>query len=168
MDWMKVKKQMRSLTAKYKYPLLILCLGVLLLLLPTGSNKTAAKSDAVIISKGDRILDAEERLAAVLSTVAGAGEVRVLLTLSKGEETIYQTNMQITGEGGNSRSDTVTVTDSDRNESGLVRQINPAVYQGAVIVCEGAEDPSVRLAIVNAVSNATGLGADRITVLKMK
>jgi hypothetical protein len=39
---------------------------------------------------------------------------------------------------------------------------------GAVIVCQGADKPVVRLAIVEAVADATGLSTDTITVLKMK
>ena len=66
------------------------------------------------------------------------------------------------------KTDTVTVTDAQRNESGLIRQVNPPVYKGAVIVCQGADNAAVRLAIVDAVGKATGLGADKISVLKMK
>jgi stage III sporulation protein AG len=36
------------------------------------------------------------------------------------------------------------------------------------VICQGAADPAVRLAVVEAVADATGLGADRISVLKMK
>ena len=39
---------------------------------------------------------------------------------------------------------------------------------GAVIVAEGAGQPSVKLALTNAVMSLTGLGADKITVIKMK
>ena len=60
------------------------------------------------------------------------------------------------------------VTGSDRSEKGLVRQINPPEYLGAVVLCQGADNAAVKLAIVEAVSKATGLSTDRITVLKMK
>jgi stage III sporulation protein AG len=86
----------------------------------------------------------------------------VLLTPASGKETLYQTN-----ENGDD-SDTVIITDSSRNESGLIRQVNPPVYLGAIVLCQGGDRPSVRLAIVDAVSKVTGLGADRISVLKMK
>lgn len=39
---------------------------------------------------------------------------------------------------------------------------------GAVIVCRGAGDPGVRLNVTNAVAAYTGLGSDKITVMKMK
>ena len=39
--------------------------------------------------------------------------------------------------------------------------------EGAAVVCDGAGDAAVRLAVVQAVSNYTGLGSSRITVLPM-
>lgn len=112
----------------------------------------------------------EQRLAELLAAIHGAGKVRVMLTSQEGEEVIYQTdeNTDISTDATSSDRDTVMVTDAQRNQSGLVRQINPPVYKGAVIVCQGGDDPQVRLAIVDAVSKLTGLGANRISVLKMK
>ena len=88
----------------------------------------------------------------------------MLLSYAEGERIIYQTDT----DDGFQSSDTVTVTDSERNQTGLVVQTVPAVFQGAVIVCQGAGNPSVRLAIVDAVSKYTGLGAHQISVLEMK
>ena len=39
---------------------------------------------------------------------------------------------------------------------------------GAVVVCAGANDAVVRLEVTNAVSAYTGLGTDKIVVMKMK
>jgi len=36
------------------------------------------------------------------------------------------------------------------------------------VVCQGADDPAVRLAVSQAVSSVTGISTDRISVLKMK
>ena len=115
-------------------------------------------------------LPLEEQLANILAKVSGAGEVKVMLSLAAGEETLYQTDVdqQTQTDSTSSKRNTVTVTDSQRNESGLVRQVLPPAYMGAIIVCEGADAPSVRLAIIEAVSDVTGLGADKISVLKMK
>lgn len=80
---------------------------------------------------------------------------------------LYQTDTQ-TDSSGSVRIDTVLVSDSNREETGLLRQIKPPVYLGAVVVCQGADSSSVRLSITEAVSKITGLGADCIVVLKMK
>ena len=39
---------------------------------------------------------------------------------------------------------------------------------GAVVVCAGADDPAVCLNVTNAVAAYTGLGSNKITVMKMK
>ncbi len=39
---------------------------------------------------------------------------------------------------------------------------------GAVVVCDGAELATVRLGVTNAVMAYTGLGSDKISVMKMK
>ena len=79
---------------------------------------------------------------------------------------MYQTDTQTSGD--TCRVDTVIVTDSDRKEQGLIQKLNPPKYMGAIIVCKGAGNAAVKLAVVEAVSRVTGLGADQISVLKMK
>ena len=106
----------------------------------------------------------------MLSSVDGAGSVQVLLSTQEGEYIQYQTDYDATDREGDTskKSTTVTVTDADRNEVGLVQQVNPPKYRGAIIVCQGADDPLVRLAVSEAVSTITGLGLNKISVLKMK
>jgi stage III sporulation protein AG len=152
---------------KYRYVALVLAVGVVLMLIPTGSKPT---KETALPTTQDRILSVEEKLTQILRQVKGAGEVQVLLTEAMGEETIYQTNEDISQNdtSSSSRGDTVTITDSQRNEQGLVRQQNPPQYMGAIVVCQGGDQPTVRLAILDAVSKVTGLGADKISILKMK
>ena len=113
--------------------------------------------------------DITEELTEILCQIEGAGRVKVMLTAATGETTVYQQDEDITsGENGSIRRETVIITDSDRGQSGLVQQVNPPEYLGAIIVCEGADRAAVRLSIIEAVSKVTGLGTDRISVLKMK
>jgi len=161
-------KKLPQLFQKYKFAALILLIGIVLMMLPTGAKKTAKENVAQIQIAQETSV--EEQLAAVLQQTAGVGNVKVLLTKGEGEETIYQTDTEgSSGEGNRTdRSSTVTVTDGQRSQNGLIRQVNPPTYLGAVVVCQGADDPQVRLAVVDAVSKATGLKANCISVLKMK
>ena len=149
-----VQQKWRSWLKQYRYVFLIVLVGVALLCLPT---KAEEKPVSQPVSEA---ADAEERLAKILSRIDGAGDVAVMLAEAVGEEIIYQTD--------NGGADTVIVTDEDRNQQGLIRTRESPVYQGAIVVCRGADSAAVRLAIVEAVANVTGLGSDRITVLKMK
>ena len=162
MEW---KASILSTVRQYKYVVIIAVVGIVMLLFPTG-----AKSDPQVISEAqENILTVEEHLAAVLSLVKGAGRVEVFLSQEFGEEILYQTDEDnsSTGNGYDTRKDTVTISGVNREEKGLIRQINPPTYKGAIIVCQGADDPVVRLMIVEAVSRVTGLGASKISVLRM-
>ena len=108
--------------------------------------------------------DLEQQLSAILSQISGVGKAEVLLTEAVGRDTVYQVDTR--QNQGN--ADTVIITDQNREETGLVKQILAPVYRGAVIVCQGADRAGVRLAVVDAVKSVTGLSSDCITVLKMK
>ena len=168
MDIKALPVKIHTLFAKYRYALLILVIGLVLMVLPDfKSQVTDSKADTSVVSQE---LTLEQKLSQILSQVDGAGNVEVILTVAAGEEVVYQTNDNIsnTGDTNSADRDTVKIKDTQRNENGLVKQIIPATYQGAIIVCEGADNLSVRLQIVEAVSKITGLGANRIAVLKMK
>ena len=165
MDWVSIRSRLTELFKKYRYAVMIVLLGVVLMCLPSGKKDTQVPT-ATSTSEETVQSGLEESLAAILSQIKGAGKVEVLLTEAKGAETLYQSDGD-TGTDTDSQ-DTVIISDADRAQSGLVRQVNPPSYQGAIVVCQGADSASVRLAIVEAVSSVTGLGADHITVLKMK
>ena len=155
-------KKILAFLGKYKFAILILALGLLLMALPSRTEPAATVQE----TQPEPERDVAQELSRILSQIQGAGKVEVLLTLEAGEETLYQYDDNLSDSAQN--RDTVTVTDGQRGQTGLVRQVLPATYRGAVVVCQGADDPRIRLAIVEAVSMATGLGADRISVLKMK
>ena len=161
---------LRQFLAKYKHVFLILLLGILLMLLPTGEKKQQQAAQMPQAEATQQVQTLQEQLSALLSQMEGAGKVQVLLTLASGEKTLYQTNEDraTASQSETKRTDTVILTDSNRNEAGLVRQVDPPTYLGAVVLCQGAENSAVRLAITEAVSNATGLGYHKITILKMK
>ena len=163
--WMEKPVQLLS---KYRYALLILVIGLVLMLLPDWNPGDEVSPTVPAVQTEAQT--PEQKLEAILASVRGAGKVQVLLSRAEGEKTTYQTDTDISKgqDSGSQRSDTVTVTDQNRNQTGLVVQVNPPVYLGAIIVCQGADDPAVRLAIVDAVSKYTGLGANQISVLKMK
>jgi len=149
---------------KYGIAAAVLLAGLLLMVFPVGEETSVP----AVPASSEKTL--EEALSDILSNMEGAGKVKVLLTESHGAQTLYQTEEDISeGETGmQSRRETVIITGSDRAQSGLVRQILPPKYQGAVVLCQGGADDRVRLQIVNAVMSATGLRSDKITVLKMK
>lgn len=167
MDRLDFTAKIKELFDKYKFVLAILGIGILLMVFPGKDNaEPQPESNAQTAPSISRA----EELENILGQMSGVGRIQVLLTESDGSQTVYQTDEERTQskDTENIRVKTVTVTNSDREEVGLVRAVTPPVYLGAIIVCQGGDNPSVKLAVVQAVSNVTGIPSDRITVLKMK
>ena len=151
-----------QLLKQYRYGVLVLLIGLGLMLLPSGVQNQEENDIVPEIQEAD----IQRQLEQILSQIDGAGEVRVMLTEVEGATTVYQQNANVSGDSN--RQDTVVITDPDRAEQGLVCQVIPARYRGAIVVCQGGDRAAVRLAIVEAVSGVTGLTSDKISVLKMK
>ena len=159
----------KSLLAKYKYALAVLLVGLLLMMIPTRERITEETTESKP-AEAVQSVDLASELKDILCAIQGAGNVKVMLTVAEGERTLYQTDSTYSQSENNTntKTQTILITDSERNQTGLIHQKNPPIYRGAVILAQGADEPTVRLAIVDAVSKATGLGADKISVLKMK
>lgn len=166
MDVKGLTGKIKDTVFKYKYAVVILLIGVALLLIPQKSKASPASEPTKI--RNPQTFETE-KLTAILQSIHGAGKVQVLLSIGSGEQTLYQTNneVSINGDSNSTKYETVIVTDAQRTETGLVTQVNPPKYLGAIVVCEGADSPSVKLAVTQAVAKITGLGADDICVLKM-
>ena len=156
MDLIKLPQGLR----RYRAAALVVLAGIFLMALPGREPKPPAAEPKA------ESRDLSQSLSEVLSRMEGAGEVQVLLTEAEGEKRIYEQDQDRSGE--NFRSNTVLISGAGREEEGLLRQVNPPRYLGAVVLSQGAGSSAVRLALMEAVSRATGLSFDRITVLKMK
>ncbi len=167
MDWMTLQGIAGSFFKKYKYVLFVLLLGIVFMLIP---SRDSPEETPLVESRAEDMPGVQEELASILSKIEGAGRVELLLTCAAGEEVLYQTDLDLsqTDDGLDETRKTVIITDSGRVQTAVIRQVLPPVYLGAVVVCQGGDSPTVRLAMVEAVSKATGLSADKITVLKMK
>ena len=164
MDWIASKRTIFDYLKKYKFMILVLLAGMVLMMWPDAEEPKQTPAPAI------REISLQDSLESILEKISGAGQVSVLLTQSAGEETIYQTdeNSSVQESGSNTHQQTVLVSGTGREEIGLVKKVKAPTYLGAVVVCQGADNASVRLAVVEAVRSATGLSSDRISVLKMK
>ena len=165
----------RKLTAplavlnKYKYVLLVAALGALLLLWPTG-QKTAESSPAEASSAGDRVdlAQTEAAMEEILGKISGVGRVDVMLTLQSGGERVLAQDTSLRYSGNVQTPDSYERSTQPVTDAGgvVVTQEMYPQYRGALVVCEGGGNDAVRLQVVSAVSALTGLGSDRIAVVK--
>lgn len=163
MEWNTLKEKITQLMGKYKFVLLVIVIGLVLMSLPGEEKREPAESP---VPEAEQTC-LSEKLEEVLGKIEGVGRVQVLLTEAASPETIYQQDEDSSADG-DIRLETVIISDGNRAQQGLVRTVTPPIYLGAIVVCQGADSSAVRLAVVQAVSGVTGIGTDRIIVLKMK
>ena len=124
----------------------------------------------------------EEKLANILSNIAGVGKVKVLLTYSQTStyvpiynENVKSSNTTETDSAGGSRTveendsqkEVIYKEDSSGNREPVTQSIISPKIEGAIITAEGADNAEVKTAIVQAVEAATGLATHKIQVFKM-
>lgn len=167
--WTAQLKRLTGLAIQYKYVLLVILAGAVLLLLPGGGDQgepaAQARSEPYAGQEFD-LAQTEQRLAQALSKIDGAGEVTVVLTLAgSSRQVLAQDSTSTWQEGGQEESRTTVVISrgSGVQQTVALQQLSPE-FQGALVVCSGGDDPAVRLTLTQAVSALTGLGADKISV----
>lgn len=163
-EW--VKRRARGLMKRlgaYRYVLLVIVLGAVLLLWPSGEKAEKAGGAAAEEEEEDFSVAAlEERLEEILGRIDGAGDVSVMLTVKSGMERVLAEDTDLS-QSGHSSETVVVSAGSGRQEVVLLTQRYPT-FQGALVVCAGGEDAQVRLQITQAVSALTGLNSGRIAV----
>ena len=160
----------RTLWEKGKFALPVLGLGVLLLLWPSGAGETKSTTSPETTAE-ETMAQQQKEMERILARIEGAGELHLMLTLeSDGERTLAEDTEETLGGSqdapeSQSRRETVVLSVSGGEEVVVTRRESP-VYRGALVVCQGADRAEVKLAVTQAVAALTGLGADRITVVK--
>ena len=168
----KLSKTILAGLKKYKYAVLVLLLGIALMLLPFGKKEETTETEVQVETLSDEAYAQalEQRLEDMLCQVSGAGQVRVMLTMQTGSRTEYQTDTQISDSETQSQEErkTVILSEGSAYDKAAVSAVQYPRFQGALILCQGADQSTVRLSLVNAVAALTGLSSGQITVIKMK
>ena len=156
-------KKIAEKIKEYKYVAIVVVFGVLLMLIP-GKTETAETG-----TDGEPYFSLEEqekRLEDMLERIDGAGKVKVMLTLKTSTEQVLAGDEDADSDGDVRRETVIVSSGSGKQGAVTVKYVYP-VYMGAAIVAQGADSAAVRLAIIEMTSAATGLEADRISVMKM-
>lgn len=156
----------RAAWDKYKFAILALAIGAGLMIWPTG-RRVVTPSEAAPPAR-----NLQEELRETLGKISGVGQVWVLLTEeSDGTRTLAQ-NRKVSFRGDSaapseySESAEAILTDAGTGDAVVVTRTEYPTYRGALVVCEGADRPAVRLAVTEAVTALTGLPANRVAVAK--
>ena len=155
---------------KFKYVIAVVLIGVVLLLWPSGSKETLENAATPQKEEMEELSVLEEKMETILSSMSGVGQVQVLLTLESDGERHLAQDVELEYSGSTAsptdyskRSEPILMDGGYGDEAVVIKRVFPT-YRGALIVCQGGENPEVKLLVTQAVMSLTGLSADRITV----
>lgn len=168
-DVFKAEKRVRLLVVLGAVGILLICLSEFISFPVQQETKAESTQNAAT----DFCATTEEKLKNVIAQVHGAGRVEVMITLESSDEKVYaadEKNDIKTGTDVEQRStdEKYVLIDNGTRDDGILLKTNSPKVKGVIIVCDGGDDPTVVKQISDAVSAALGVGANHISVLKMK
>lgn len=164
------KARLEQLGSGKKRSLLILaCVAALLLLVLSEWTTGRTKPTSAQTQQADYAAELEAKLSSMLGAIDGAGETKVLVTLKNGSETVWARNDKTDTDSTHTLSEQEYVlVRSGSDETGLpLKTVTPQVL-GVAVVCEGADAPEVRQAIINTVTAALDIGVTHVSVVRMQ
>lgn len=141
------------------------------------------EKDVVQVSSNSAEDELEVKLEKILQKISGVGKVKVMITYSAtselkpiyNEDTSSSNTNETDSSGGtrivtesDSQKEVVFKENTDGSKEPITQSISSPKVEGAIIVAEGAENPTVKTNIVQAIEAATGLATHKIQVFKME
>ena len=113
----------------------------------------------------------EEKLEEIISQIDGAGDVKVMVSVSGSPEIIYVSdtdNKTSTTTNGSTTTTTSSpiIIGSGANSSGIIKTETLPDVKGVIVVSSGADKVSIKLDILNAVATLLDISTEKITILK--
>ena len=132
------------------------------------NSKTQAVStnDYSYFSTLDYVSAQEEKLTNLIQGIEGAGNVQVMLSVKSVGEIIYAKNIEEKIiQSSTTKTESIVFVTKDGQQEPLVLYEKLPVFNGVVVISQGAKDVKVKLNIISAVQTATGLSVENINVL---
>ena len=140
----------------------------------------ATVSDAIVKSETAQ-LDLNGQMENILSSIEGAGAVRVMITYESGTEIVPATSENTettttndesdgsskTSETVRKETDIVTVQDQSDSSALVLKEKMPEV-KGVLVIAEGAGDIGVKMDLLRAVQTLLNISADKVDVFEMQ
>lgn len=144
-------------------------------------NESPSSEQVQSVSEYTYVQDIEHRLTKMVSSIEGAGQAKVMVTLENGAQQVYakqdkiKSNSSIQGAGDDrdvedsleKENEYIIIRSNDNSENGLIVKIIQPNIRGVAIVCEGAGSTVVKQSIINTVTAVLGISSTKVNIEKM-
>lgn len=186
-------KNFKTSVKKDKKLLLIVVCGIIgmLLLLVTevcdndkSNKKTDTKTNKNISQceyEENYKVQVQDQLETIISSIDGAGETKVMVTLESGSKSVYAVDEKIDDNSDTSKNDNdykrdsnykretehILVNSKNKEDGGLIIEVLQPKVRGVAVVCEGADKATVREDITDTVTAVLDIDTNRVSIQKM-
>ncbi|MDR1565188.1 MAG: hypothetical protein LBS74_09545 [Oscillospiraceae bacterium] len=140
-------------------------------------SKSAVTQPKAGVSAESFEKELESKLSAMICSISGVGEAKVMITLESGVEYVFaneeKSNTNYTADGSrtdeksNTEKKLILVDGQNGNKEALVQtELQPKV-KGVVIVCEGGDNPTVQQRLIQVVTTALDISSKRVCVTRL-
>ena len=174
-----LKEKIYNIFEKDKKLLLLVLigfLGVLLIVISEISFSDSSdenKNLSQYMDSSEYCDNLEKRVEDIVTSIAGAGEVRVMITLAETTEYVYAQNQNGTKKSNQDSENldnksSFVIIEKDNNDSGLLIKTFEPKIRGVAVVCDGGDNPTVQQQIYSTVSAVLNVSTARISISKLK
>lgn len=129
---------------------------------PSSNNDSSVTQSGELSASEQYASSLENKLESLLSTVKGAGNVTVVVTLESGFEYVYATEETIRETSSGSQTTTsIILVDG---QPVLTQEVYPKI-KGVLVSASGADDFSVKVDLITAIQTAIDVPNENITIL---
>lgn len=147
---------------------ILMFIGILgIFLIFSGNSLQSNQKDIPAVESATQTISAEEytehlehSLTQLISSIDGAGEVQVAVTLESSTQTVYALNQK-------EEETEHIILNQAQGQNALIEMVWEPEIRGVAIVCKGADNIKVCSQITETVSVLTGVSTNRISIAKM-
>jgi len=107
----------------------------------------------------------EIKLAAMISSINGAGNTKVMVTLESSSESVFAQNRNAADDR---EENEYILIKSGSTQGGMLLKIVAPQVRGVAVVCEGGSSATVRQEITDMITSVLDISSNRVSVIKMK
>lgn len=159
------KKPIKKGIFKSEYLLVVILIVLVCVLFLSNSGVFSLLQTTTTLSQENYETIMEQKLENLISEIDGAGAVSVVLSVDGTTLKEYLKNSQTKTENGVTYLEETTVLINGKPY--LVKENYPKVI-GVVIVCQGAENVKVKMAITEVITTVLSVSSENIRILKKK
>lgn len=147
---------------KTEYLLIVALIAAIVLAAAFSFGKSSSKNTATVSETDRYVSSLENKLQSVISGIKGAGKSSVVITVNGAISSVVAVDEKTVEENG--RKTTTVSTVMSGGKPVILGEKYPEI-EGVLVVAKGADDITVKMAILNAVTVALGVNCNKVQIL---